>query len=162
MHFTASSSGHLTFKSESITDSYDFPSGLNLTYYFPPIAQGSLTIRFEFAVNDGASGRVFVLVMNGRTLPSIVDDRVIVNGVESSVLRVFLGQETGANGDGDFSDGLCLICCSEAAAVIAYPCRHCCMCRACSQTFARLSNHCPVCRATVLELIDCGSVDGNC
>jgi hypothetical protein len=35
------------------------------------------------------------------------------------------------------------------------------MCRECSEKFATLSNHCPVYRAMVLELIDCGEVDGT-
>jgi hypothetical protein len=120
-----------------------------------------MTLRFTFDVETGVTGRVFVLAMNSKSLPVILDDKVVVNGIESSVSRVFLGQETGPNGDGDFSDGLCLICCTEAATVIAYPCRHCCMCRSCSEKFARISNHCPVCRATVLELIDCESIETN-
>jgi hypothetical protein len=159
VHFAASAPGHLTFESDGLTESHDFPEGLDLTYCFRPSDPASMALRFEFDVDGGVSGRIFVLVMNGKTLPMIVDDRVVVNGVESSVSRVFLGQETGPNGDGDFSDGLCLICCNEPATVIAYPCRHCCMCRECSEKFATLSNHCPVCRATVLELIDCGAVD---
>jgi hypothetical protein len=87
------------------------------------------------------------------------DDRVIVNGIESSVSRVFLGQENGGTGDGDFSDGLYLICCSEPVAVIAYIYPHCCMCSECSEKFAEVSNRCLVCRAAVVELIDCGTVN---
>jgi hypothetical protein len=158
VHFAASVPGRLTIEFAHHTESAVFSEGFDLTYRFTPMG-GEMTLRFEFDIQNGVSERVFVLAMNGKPLPVIVDDRVIVDGVASSVSRVFVGQESGAAGDGDFSDGLCLICCSEAAAVIAYPCRHCCMCRECSEKFARVSNHCPVCRATVLELIDCGAVD---
>jgi hypothetical protein len=97
--------------------------------------------------------------MAGRALPTIVEDRLVVDGIESSVAKVFRGEHGGPAGDGDFCDGLCLICCNDPATVIACPCRHCCMCRTCCERFAGVSNCCPVCRAAVVELIDCGMAD---
>ena len=136
-----------------------FGQGLDLTAAFR--AAEAISLKFEFEAKNGVSSRTFILSMNGKTTPTIIDDRIVVDGQESSIARVFLGQEAGPDGAGDFSDGLCLICCGEPAAVIAYPCRHCSMCRACSEKFAGLSNRCPVCRAAIVELIDCGTVDST-
>ena len=161
IYFAASLQGKLTFIFGEIIETKEFEAGLDLSLSFD-IKNGTgktITLRFEFDVTEGVSARIFTLEKSAGNLPIVVEDKVICDGIESSISRVYLGQETGPAGSGDFSNGLCLICCSEPATVIAYPCRHCCMCRTCSEKFATLSNHCPVCRATVLELIDCGSFE---
>jgi hypothetical protein len=158
VHFAASSPGRLVVRSGSdLENVFVFREGLYLTAAFR--RADATALRFEFDAKSGVSARTFILSMRGKAMPTIIDDRIVVDGQESSIARVFLGQEAGPDGAGDFSDGLCLICCGERAAVIAYPCRHCSMCRGCSERFAGLSNRCPVCRATVVELIDCRTVD---
>jgi hypothetical protein len=151
VHFVASAAGSLTVESEEGTDVHCFPKGDDLKYAFQRGKGKSVKLRFEC----GESTRIFRIKVSGK--PAIVDDRVIANGTEFSVARVYLGPVS----DGGFSDGLCLICCCEPVAVIAYPCRHCCMCRSCSQKFAAVSNTCPVCRALVTELIDCGPMESG-
>jgi hypothetical protein len=153
VHFVASAPGCLTFESNHLTDVQQFPVGNGLTYAFEASASDRVTLRFDFPYDPDASGRLFRFEMTERAVPTIVDDTVLVNGIESSVTRVYLGDGNG------FTDGLCLMCCCDPVTVIAYPCRHCCMCRACSQKFAGVSNYCPVCRAPVAELIDCGSLE---
>ena len=156
VHFATSLAGTLTFVFGDVIEQKEFPADFDNTFSFASVGKGKATLKFEFDVTDGVSARIFVLNVGESGLPTISDDKLVTGGMESSISRVYVGQEAGGSGSGDFSDGQCLICCAEPATVIAYPCRHCCMCRKCSEKFASTSNHCPVCRATVLELIDCG------
>lgn len=144
------------FEDEEPLNVEDFGVGLDLTYSIPSSYEGRFSIRFVFDVTKGVSSRIFLINIVKNSLPTVYDDKVVVDGVTSSVSRVFQ-EENDQSGETDFSDGLCLICCTNPATVIAFPCRHCCMCRACSEKFAALSNHCPVCRAVVHELIDCST-----
>lgn len=159
VHFAASSKGRVTFKFGDVVEEQEFPAHLDNTFSFRRTGTGEATLRFDFDVTTGVSARIFVLNIHKNGIPTITGDKLVSGGVESSISRVYIGQENGPSGAGAFSDGQCLICCSEPATVIAYPCRHCCMCRHCSERFASMSNHCPVCRATVIELIDCGSFE---
>ena len=134
----------------------EFGIGLDLSYSIPSSYEGTYSIQFVFDVSKGVSSRIFLIKFAQNAQPTVIDDKVVADGVTSSVSRVFQ-EEADQNGETDFSDGLCLICCTNPATVIAFPCRHCCMCRSCSEKFAALSNHCPVCRAVVHELIDCST-----
>lgn len=172
LHFATSMPGQLIFSKSSNENNEngqqinieeekpinveDFGVGLDLTYTIPSSYEGQYSIQFVFDVVKGVSSRIFIISFGKNSLPTVIDDKVVVDGVTSSVSRVFQ-EETDQNGETDFSDGLCLICCTNPATVIAFPCRHCCMCRSCSEKFAALSNHCPVCRAVVHELIDCST-----
>jgi hypothetical protein len=161
VHYATSAPGKLTYQAGEETETVNFEENLDLTFRFLRREDQQVTLKFEFDVDTGVSARIFTLSVKGKSLPTIVDDQLVAGGVESSISRVFLRHESGsAPSDGDFTEGLCLICCSVPATVIACPCRHCCMCRACSERCAGISNHCPVCRGTVLELIDCGVESG--
>ncbi|OHT05670.1 hypothetical protein TRFO_05793 [Tritrichomonas foetus] len=157
VHYATSMPGRLSLLADLPIDVVDFDIGLDLTFSFPRTVEGQLSLQFDFDVNNGVSSRIYIINIPSDSLPSIVDDKVIVDGVTSSVSRVFHEDGDDEDGDTDFSDGLCLICCTNPATVIAFPCRHCCMCRSCSEKFATLSNHCPVCRAIVHELIECST-----
>lgn len=147
-----------TDDTNDIIDIIEFDVGLDLTYLFPSILEGTFSFQFDFEVMKGVSSRIFVVKITRDQIPVVTDDKVVVDGVTSLVSRVFHEDAT-QDGESDFSDGLCLICCTNPATVITFPCRHCCMCRSCSEKFAKISNHCPVCRSIVHELIDCSTPD---
>ena len=172
VHFATSMRGKLVLTvvdsdSEVPVDNVGFGSDLDVSYDFPPFdeiasAVGTynsddrielkVNMSFEFDVPKGVSARIYQISMKQGALPNIISDKIVIDGNMSTVSRVFHEDD---DADNDFSDGLCLICCSNPATVIAFPCRHCCMCRSCSEKFATMSNHCPVCRSIVHELIDC-------
>jgi hypothetical protein len=158
VHFAASSRGVVRFRTESSPEKVaEFREGHDQTFKFQRNDHGVL--KFDFDETWRVNSRIFLLTMSGTELPAIVEDRLVVDGIEASVAKVFLAEQAGPSGNGDFFDGLCLICCTNPATVITCPCRHCCMCRTCSERFASVSNCCPVCRAAVVELIDCGGPD---
>jgi hypothetical protein len=110
-------------------------------------------LKFDFEAPGDVTARIFTIRF-ANDESTITDDKIVNNGAIFTISKVYR-EPSGENGDAGFSEGLCLICCTEIATVVAFPCRHCCMCRACSERFATLSNHCPVCRAAVAELVEC-------
>lgn len=108
-------------------------------------------LNFTFDVESGVSARFYTFVIHGNGEPVVVEDSLIVDGKKVIVEKIF-GQ------DGDLTNedegNTCLICYSEKATVVALPCRHCCMCRACSERFANMSINCPLCRAHITELVE--------
>ena len=152
--FSTASAGTLTLQTDTFSSSFEFDVGLKQTHTFPRPAEDTMTVKFEFEPLNGVTARMYsVKIVNG-TESSVLSDKMVIDGVVSTISRVYRQQE-GENGDEGFSDGLCLICCMETATVVAFPCRHCCMCRACSERFVQLSSRCPFCRAAVVELIEC-------
>lgn len=154
VHFAAGIPGKVTWTSHSQKMSSDFNENMAAQFKISLMDKMPATLQFDFNVDQGVSARIFTLNFHGTSIPTVVSDKIICDGVEFTISKVYLGQETTLSGDGDFSEGMCIICCSEPATIISFPCRHCCMCRECSEQFASISNHCPVCRAIVTELID--------
>jgi len=113
-----------------------------------------VVIRFDFEENLGVSARIYSINMKNPISPVILDDKIIRNGMRCTISKVFRNQINDDSSQPNDED-LCLICCSERSTVVALPCRHCCMCRTCSEKFAAMSSHCPVCRSMVYELIEC-------
>jgi hypothetical protein len=160
IHFSTSAPCVLICSCDGDPAGRRYPEGLNLSYTFSKRPRGRFIMRFDFELTEGVRSRLFTFVMTVRSpWPVLFDDQIMIDGVTSSISPVYQSEE--ASNQSEFSDGTCLICCSEPASVIAYPCRHCCMCSRCSKRFASLSNHCPVCRGRVVELIDCGPFSSN-
>lgn len=126
-----------------------------LTFTRPKKSDWTLTFNFPKSTGNGnVSSRTYYLNVSSDNKVFIKDDMIIIDGISSSISPIYSQDESG---DG-FSGGNCLICCEVPASVVAFPCRHCCMCRKCSEKFASVSTHCPVCRALVHELIDCSQL----
>lgn len=160
VHWSASAPGKLSVMFGEIVEVFEFRVSLDLEFTFPRNnATETGLLKFEFDVASGVSARIFEVEMHGESQPVIVDDRIISSGVEFAVSRVYTGEEYGNVDSDGFSDGLCLVCCVDPVSVIVFPCRHCCMCKECSKLFAAKSNKCPVCRETVLELVNCQTSD---
>lgn len=156
--FSTTTNGKIIMETEHSSEGFDYDVGLKLTQTFKRPTDDKWTLKFDFDSINRVSCRIYTLQAHNNQDPIIVDDKIVIDGVISTISRVF--RQQGIDGDDGFSDGLCLICCSQTATVVAFPCRHCCMCRECAERFATLSNHCPVCRAPVTELIEC-TVDEN-
>lgn len=154
VHFSTTMPGRITLSSENTSKMKEFNSSLQQEAVFPMPEDNEITLKFDFDVNSGVNCRIFSLKYHEIGIPTVENDKIIIDGVISTVSRVFKPTDDGDNG---FSDGLCLICCSAPASVVTFPCRHCCMCRECAERFVGISVHCPVCRATVKELIDCST-----
>ena len=152
VHFDTTLSGTITVYDDSTRSSSTFKSGLDHTYRIQNEFREIFFIRFDFEVDQGVKSRIYKVSKPPDCPASVVSDQVDIDDILYTVSRVYTEQ---SEGDSNFSDGLCLICCSEPVSVIAFPCRHCCMCRSCSEHFASISNKCPVCRSVVRELIDC-------
>ncbi|OHT06704.1 hypothetical protein TRFO_25164 [Tritrichomonas foetus] len=151
--FSSASSGKITLQTETSSETAEYGVGLQSTQEFKRPIDDQWTLKFDFDQINGVTCRMYTLHAHNNQDPTVVDDKMVIDGVISTISRVF--RQQGVDGDDGFSDGLCLICCSETASVVAFPCRHCCMCRECSERFATMSSHCPVCRAPVTELIEC-------
>ena len=154
--FSSTSSGKITLQTDNSSETAEYGVGLQLSQTFKRPADDQWTLKFDFDAINGVTCRMFtVQVNNANSSPevAVVDDKMVIDGVISTISRVF--RQQGVDGDDGFSDGLCLICCSQTATVVAFPCRHCCMCRECSERFATMSSHCPVCRTPIRELIEC-------
>ena len=151
--FSTSLPGRLSLSTPNSSETFNFLAALKQEQEFTNPNSEEMTLKFDFEVTSGVSCRIFTLKSHDNGLPIVEDDKIVIDGVISTISRVFKpSQEDGDNG---FSDGLCLICCSNNATVVTFPCRHCCMCRDCAERFVGISVHCPVCRANVKELIDC-------
>lgn len=151
--FATTIGGRVTLQSNNISESHDYDVGLKLTQEFKRPEGEEWILKFDFESVNGVTCRMYTLSAHNNSLPNVTDDKMVIDGVVSTISRVF--RQQGNDGDDGFSDGLCLICCTETATVVAFPCRHCCMCRECAERFANMSTHCPVCRAIVSELIEC-------
>jgi hypothetical protein len=153
LSFSTSLPGRVTLIAGDSSESFEYGIGSGLTQTFRKPPQDTFTIKFDFESHGDVSARMFTLKLgNGES--SILDDKIVINGAISTISKVYR-EAAPTEGDAGFSEGMCLICCSETATVVAFPCRHCCMCRECSERFATMSNHCPVCRGAVLELVEC-------
>lgn len=157
--FSTTTSGKIILQTEHSSESFDFGVGLQLTQVFKRPTDDKWTLKFDFESINRISCRIYTLQVHNNQDPIVEDDKIVIDGVISTISRVF--RQQGIDGDDGFSDGLCLICCSQTATVVAFPCRHCCMCRECAERFASISNHCPVCRAPVTELIECATDENN-
>lgn len=155
VHFAAGMPGKVTITSDPQKLASNFSENLDGQFKIDLIDKSRpATLTFDFDVTHGVSSRIYELKFHGKIVPTVIRDKIICDGVEFIISKIYRGQETESSCNQDFSDGMCLICCSEPSTVISYPCRHCCMCRECSEQFVCVSNRCPVCRTTVLEMID--------
>ena len=154
--FSATTDGTITLQTETVTETYEFQPGIDLEQKFTRPTETQWLIKFDFHMENGVSCRMITLNAHIANDPIITDEKIVVNGIIQTISKVYR-QENDENesSDNGFNDGLCLICCTEVSTVIAFPCRHCCMCRECAERFSTVSCHCPVCRAIVTELIDC-------
>ena len=64
------------------------------------------------------------------------------------------GKDSGANGaNGAGADGEsqreCVICFTVVKDTVVLPCRHLCLCQACSQIVRMQNNTCPICRTRI-------------
>jgi hypothetical protein len=149
LSFSTSLPGRVTLACGDLSESFEYGIGLNLAQPFRKPAEDTFTLTFDFESPGDVSARIFtVRLANDET--TITDDKIVMNGAIFTISKVYR-----EDGEAGFSEGMCLICCMEVATVVAFPCRHCCMCRACSERFATMSNRCPVCRAAVAELVEC-------
>lgn len=154
VHFDSTLSGTITVYDETQRETSQFPPGVNHIYSIENDYSELFFIRFDFEVEEGVKSRIYKVSKPTDGPASVVSDQIDIDDILYSVSRVYTEQ---SDNDDNFSEGLCLICCSAPVSVIAFPCRHCCMCRKCSEHFSSISNKCPVCRSVVRELIDCSS-----
>ncbi|KAH0792467.1 putative E3 ubiquitin-protein ligase LUL4 [Histomonas meleagridis] len=154
VHFDSTLSGNIIIYNENLREMSSFNSGLNLIYTIKNEYYDIFYIRFDFEVEEGIKSRIYKLMQSKEGQINILEDQIDLDNVLYKISRVYTEQ---SEENDNFSDGLCLICCNAPVSVIAFPCRHCCMCRSCSEHFASISNKCPVCRSIVRELIDCSS-----
>ncbi|KAH0792168.1 Zinc finger domain-containing protein [Histomonas meleagridis] len=150
--FSSSCEGIITLQTENSSESHHYDASTDHTQIFDKPNEDNFTIKFDFDSWHGVTCRIYTLQSTPHSTPSVKNDKIVINGVISTISKVY--KQEGIDGDDASSEGLCIICCSQRATVIAFPCRHCCMCKECSVRFSTLSSHCPVCRANVTELIE--------
>ncbi|XP_019184384.1 PREDICTED: probable E3 ubiquitin-protein ligase LUL4 [Ipomoea nil] len=85
------------------------------------------------------------MLANYRTQALAMAERVNTLEKTNAALNVALHQ--GGGGD---AAGLCKICRRESATMMAWPCRHLCLCKSCAGT----TNGCPICLATFQDCIE--------
>ncbi|EAX98037.1 hypothetical protein TVAG_275470 [Trichomonas vaginalis G3] len=151
--FSTKAAGTMTLSANESSEALEFANALNQTLTFNRPTDEQWTIKFDFEDGEEVSCRIIKLNAKTPSSPIVADDKIVINGKISTINKVFREEDEGS--DGGFNDGMCLICCSAESTVIAFPCRHCCMCSECAERFATMTIHCPVCRAIVTELIDC-------
>lgn len=141
--------GTIKITANGTTTTMGMTSGLNQSFTIGK-EPGNVTIEFLFE-EQSVTGRIYEIQIEKEGQASIINDKIIVDGVTSTISRIFR-QNPDEGGDED--EDLCLLCYSHPSSVVALPCRHCFMCRECAERFAAVSTLCPVCRATVHELLD--------
>ncbi len=57
-----------------------------------------------------------------------------------------------------YSSGECVICLDEPSSIIFNPCRHKCVCEACSKMIKQAELTCPICRAIITVVMDDNAV----
>lgn len=154
LHFSANEPGVVTIQTDTSLNSFNYDPQSQQQIDFERPQEDIITIKFGFDSIGGVTARMYTVKISSNNESVITDDKVVIDGVVSTISKVYRQQDDNGSGEG-FSEGLCLICCAETATVVVFPCRHCCMCRSCSDRFATLSSHCPFCRAAVTELIEC-------
>lgn len=152
--FSANEPGVLTVQTDTSSNSFNYNPGSHQKIEFERPQEETISVKFGFNSVGGVTARMYTVRLAGNGESLIIDDKIVIDGVVSTISKVYRQQDDNGTGEG-FSEGLCLICCAEMATVVVFPCRHCCMCRSCSDRFATLSSHCPFCRAAVTELIEC-------
>lgn len=152
--FDTTCDGRVTLQAGDFSETHDFPSQLDQSQIFNKPEGTEWIIKFDFNVTDGVSCRMITLNAHTPSDPTVIDDKIVSDGVILTILKVYR-QEEGTAADEGFNEGLCLICCTNPSNVVAFPCRHCCMCRECAERFTTMTIHCPVCRTVVTELIEC-------
>jgi len=157
--FSSECTGNITLQTENSSQMFEFLSGNNQKQEFLKPESLTWILKFDIESSSDVSCRIFTLNASNSSDICITDDKIVINGKVSTIHRVY-SQEAETNNNG-FNEGLCLICCTERATIVAFPCRHCCMCRECGERFSTMAPHCPVCRATVSELIECVSEENN-
>lgn len=157
--FSTKASGTLTLGENENSQTLQFSNALNQTLTFHRPSEEIWIIKFDFEESEEVSCRIVKVNTKTISSPVILDDKIVINGKISTINKVFREEDEG--NDTGFNDGMCLICCSMESTVIAFPCRHCCMCSECAERFSTMTTHCPVCRAVVTELIDCAPNQEN-
>jgi len=152
--FAATLAGEMEVSTETFHEKHSFEPGMKNFEEFKRPKEEKWSVSFHFVVDTGVSSRIYTLQVQSSGFPIVIDDRIVVDGETSVVSRVFRPQLDADAIEPDEEDDICLICCTEKATVVALPCRHCCMCRSCSERFASVSCHCPFCRTIVQELIE--------
>ena len=144
--FSTSSIGRITLQTEDSSESYEYGIGFDLIQKFSKPNNSKWSLKFDFSSINGVTCRIYTLLLSNSTDIIILDDKIIINGVISTISKVYKQDENINEG---FNEGLCLICCTEKATVVTFPCRHCCMCRECSERSSEITSRCPVCRSLV-------------
>ena len=78
--------------------------------------------------------------------PQLGKQDLVDNQAITSALGVIL--ENGVRYEHENKERLCIICFERQRDIVLYPCRHVCICSACSD-IAALKSTCPVCRAVI-------------
>ena len=136
-------------------NSFNFEKNMKCEQIFPRPSGNKWILRFDFpdsTENGSVSARHYILSIRSDSSIVVSEDRLVIDGVTSIVSPIFTQKDDSGE---IFTDGNCILCCQEPATVIAFPCRHCCMCRQCSEAYSTTSSHCPLCRAIIYELIEC-------
>lgn len=68
-----------------------------------------------------------------------------------TVMKIFSSKQ-----DATDTSGTCLVCASEPSTTMVLPCRHLCLCPPCANIIRLKSHSCPVCRGTILSLLELG------
>ena len=152
LSFSTTEEGKLIIYNNKESESFDFGIGLDQKYCIKKDYGDDYFIKFEFNNEKGVNSRIYTIAKHNKALPVVKADNIEIDGVISTVSKVY--NEQNDNND-VFANNLCIICCTEPASVISYPCRHFCMCSECCKHFSTISNKCPVCRSVIRELINC-------
>ena len=137
-----------TNQNDMILISSTFPSALDQICTFPS-PKKDFDVSFYFDVENGVSMRRFHFQVKEKGEPQLTEDAIICDGKIYNISKIY-----GQDEDSQITEGMCLICYSDTANVLALPCRHCSMCSKCGKRFATLSSKCPICRQVVTELIE--------
>jgi hypothetical protein len=156
--FSTSLPGRVTLACRDASESFEYGVGLNLAQRFHRPVDETFVLKFDCESARDVSARILTIRLTNDGL-TIADDKIVIEGAIFTISKVYR-DSGGDDADAGFAEGMCLICCTEVAIVVGFPCRHCCMCRACSERFATTSNRCPVCRALVAELVECVTAEG--
>ena len=128
-----------------------------------PEASASSPVPIVVAVRASSvgTGEAGVQVVCARILESRVVEvvkRQIEFGGRVLDLHVVFGlgaQQNGDNKTGSVDDegANCVVCLSEPRTIAILPCRHCCLCEDCSDSFVKSQASCPICRGQIGSLM---------
>nr|XP_061783775.1 cell growth regulator with RING finger domain protein 1-like [Nerophis lumbriciformis] len=141
----------LTLAGQEARDTYNFVSSVSVVHVPDEKYKMSARILFQYLLtSQGSMYDLKPLFMSANSmgdsdpteLPAAPEDEEEASRVSSSVLE--------EEEEDDWSEGRgrdCVVCQNASVNRVLLPCRHACVCNSCACRF----QHCPICRAFILE-----------